>query len=336
MPTINRIPKRATLWAILGVIVIFTIFLAIPYRHNLQDTFSYSTRPLWDKSELPKDVIAHLHSPTVPSNDSAACARHGWKPRLKPVNIWDATLISTELDMLEIRMRELWDVVDSFLVMESTHTMTGIEKSQMHFQQNSDRFLPFFNKLHHKVVQGRAMRKGDGPFTLANEQRAMMTAFINQLSPSSDTLILMADIDEIPNRATIELIKACETPLPLHLQLQNYLYSFEFATLADSWRASIQRWSDARGYTHGKVSEQILTASGWHCSFCFGTLADFKYKMLSASHVDRLLKRPAYKSYLTDASIQNRICSGKDLYDMPPEVFSWGDLIQYWNGANIH
>lgn len=78
---------------------------------------------------------------------------------------------------------------------------------------------------------------------------------------------------------------------------------------------------------------RVLCFSHFLNSFCFGTLADFKYKMLSASHVDRLLKRPAYKSYLTDASIQNRICSGKDLYDMPPEVFSWGDLIQYWNGA---
>ena len=159
-------------------------------------------------------------------------------------------------------MRELWDVVDSFLVMESTHTMTGIEKSLMHYQQNQQRFLPFSSKLHHKVVQGRALRKGDGPFTLANEQRAMMSAFINEKSPSEDTLILMADVDEMPNRATIELIKACETPLPLHLQLQNYLYSFEFATLADSWRASVQKWSDAQGYSHGKVSEQMLTASG--------------------------------------------------------------------------
>lgn len=69
-------------------------------------------------------------------------------------------------------------------------------------------------------------------------------------------------------------------------------------------------------------------------SFCFATLADVRYKMLSASHIDRLLKRPNYQSYLADASIQSRMCTGKDLYDMPPEAFSWMDVVRYWNGAH--
>ena len=78
----------------------------------------------------------------------------------------------------------------------------------------------------------------------------------------------MADMDEVPFEATIRLIKTCEAPLPLHLQLQNYLYSFEFPTLADSWRAQVHRWSVARkegGYRHGKSSDNMLTAAGWHC-----------------------------------------------------------------------
>ena len=80
----------------------------------------------------------------------------------------------------------------------------------------------------------------------------------------------MADIDEVPYEATLKLLKTCQAPFPLHLQLQNYLYSFEFPTMADSWRAQVHRWSEARhtgGYRHGKSSEALLSASGWHCRY---------------------------------------------------------------------
>lgn len=55
--------------------------------------------------------------------------------------------------------------------------------------------------------------------------------------------------------------------------------------------------------------------------------------MLSASHIDRLRKRPNYQRFLSLEAIQKRICNGKDLYDMLPEVYSWGDLINFWGGA---
>lgn len=80
----------------------------------------------------------------------------------------------------------------------------------------------------------------------------------------------MADIDEIPYAATLDLLKTCEAPLPIHLQLQNYMYSFEFPTLADSWRAQLHRWSTIRdrgGYMHGQASDRILASSGWHCRY---------------------------------------------------------------------
>jgi beta-1,4-mannosyl-glycoprotein beta-1,4-N-acetylglucosaminyltransferase len=81
-------------------------------------------------------------------------------------------------------------------------------------------------------------------------------------------LLLMADVDEVPFEAALQLLKACNAPLPMHLQLQNYLYSFEWPTLADSWRAQVHKWSDAKrsgGYRHGQSSENVLASSGWHC-----------------------------------------------------------------------
>lgn len=259
---------RVVLVILVCFLAAILLVLALPYRYNVQDALSYSTRPLWDTPETPRSSITHLQAAGVPANDSNSCSRHGWSPRQPGVALWDATLISTELDMLEIRLRELWDTVDLFLVMESTHTMTGIRKKRMFYEENQARFLPWRAKIRYKVFHGREARKGDGLFTLANEQRRAMGAFIDEQGPPPGTLVIMADVDEIPSHATAELIKACDSPLPLHLQLQNYLYSFEFATMADSWRAQVHSWDDAKGrdgYSHGRSTDHILTASGWHC-----------------------------------------------------------------------
>jgi hypothetical protein len=69
-------------------------------------------------------------------------------------------------------------------------------------------------------------------------------------------------------------------------------------------------------------------------SFCFGTISEFAFKMLSASHLDRLMKRPNYKKLLSFSEIQKRVCRGEDLYGMLPEAYHWSDLIGYWRGAD--
>lgn len=167
---------RQAVCLLLACILVLLLYLAAPYRHDAQDLLSYSTRPLWDKTEAPQQMLAHIQSPKVSANDDAACARHGWhtRPSPKPL-LWDATLFSTELDLLEIRLSELWDVVDLFLVLESTHTMTGTEKKQLLLRDNMERFKPWAAKLRYSLHQGRASRAGDGLFTLANEQRQAMT-----------------------------------------------------------------------------------------------------------------------------------------------------------------
>lgn len=263
------ISMRQAACLLIACCVVLALIVAAPYRHDAQDLLSYSTRPLWDKSEAPQQMLAHVQSHKVPANNAEACTRHGWQQRSsrKPL-LWDATLFSTELDLLEIRLTELWDVVDLFLVQESTHTMTGAKKKKLLLQENMERFKPWAAKLRYSLQQGRSVNAEDGLFSLANEQRQAMTKFIDEQQPPEDVLVLMADIDEIPYAATLDLLKTCEAPLPIHLQLQNYIYSFEFPTLADSWRAQVHRWgaiSHTGGYKHGLSSDRILASSGWHC-----------------------------------------------------------------------
>ena len=39
--------------------------------------------------------------------------------------MYDAILFSNEMEILEIRLRELYEFVDKFIILESDHTFTG-------------------------------------------------------------------------------------------------------------------------------------------------------------------------------------------------------------------
>jgi beta-1,4-mannosyl-glycoprotein beta-1,4-N-acetylglucosaminyltransferase len=103
-------------------------YLLVTHIHDVRDTLSYSTRPLWDAPEVPARLLPHLQAAGVADDDAAACARHGWALRPQRARVVDATLLSTEIEMLEIRLAELDEHVDLFVVVESDHTLMGAPK----------------------------------------------------------------------------------------------------------------------------------------------------------------------------------------------------------------
>jgi beta-1,4-mannosyl-glycoprotein beta-1,4-N-acetylglucosaminyltransferase len=145
-------------------------------------------------------------------------------------------------------------------------------------------------------------------------------------------LIVMSDIDEIPSKAALLLAKTCKIPDWLHLSMTNYMYSFEFP-LNDNgyWRASIVTATSDVAYSHQRHSDDLLQSAGWHCSWCFDTIEQFKIKMkvvsilVNASGILRfVLKGYSHKDRLTSDSqlaseeIQRKICGGLDIFDMYP------------------
>ena len=115
---------------------------------------------------------------------------------------------------------------------------------------------PFADKLlivHHP---GRPLAHAhEDPFVLEREQRATVSQVLEREMAArgkteGDVVVLMGDVDEIPRAETVQLLKSCqwEGPRPaanedvsswgkLHLQLRNYLYSFEWPTVRLAPRA---------------------------------------------------------------------------------------------------
>lgn len=147
------------------------------------------------------------------------------------------------------------------------------------------------------------------------------------------SLLIMADVDEIPTSQTMALLRACKAPLPMHLQLANYLYSFEFPTTALSWRAQVHSFRrGVTSYNHGRTTDALLLDGGWHCSFCFWRIAVVQFKKKSYSHADRLFGNLHSTQLLDERVLRKKLCTGEDVFGMLPEAYTWSDLLLRWNG----
>ena len=70
-----------------------------------------------------------------------------YTPRDKSRKVYDLFIINTELDWLEIRLGELHEEVDYFVILESSTTFQGDEKP-LYLRQNWARFQSF----HHQII----------------------------------------------------------------------------------------------------------------------------------------------------------------------------------------
>ena len=143
-----RRPRSAVSFFLSILFCTFVLFAIIQNQYQIKNIFSYTTRPLWDKNAGPNDVIPHYYVEGL-KMDAHTCELHGWRERqeTEDLKVLDAVLMSSELDLLEIRLNELDSVVDYFLIVESNATFTGLPK-ETYFALNNDRF----SKFQHKIV----------------------------------------------------------------------------------------------------------------------------------------------------------------------------------------
>ncbi|XP_010528099.1 PREDICTED: uncharacterized protein LOC104805282 [Tarenaya hassleriana] len=282
---------------------------------------SYFLRPLWESPPKPFHDILHYHHENA--SMETLCRLHGWSVREYPRRVYDAVLFSNELDILTVRWRELYPYITQFVLLESNSTFTGLPKPLV-FASHRDDFKFVEPRLTYGTVGGR-FKKGQNPFYEEAYQRVALDQLLRIAGITDDDLLIMSDVDEIPSRHTINLLRWCDDiPQILHLRLKNYLYSFEFLVDNKSWRASVHRYQTGQTrYAHYRQSDDILAEAGWHCSFCFRLISEFIFKMKAYSHYDRV----RFSHFLNPKRVQRVICKGTDLFDMLPEEYTFKEII---------
>ncbi|KAI3868193.1 hypothetical protein MKX03_004103 [Papaver bracteatum] len=225
----GRTPRFTSRWPPSKSLLILVPFLLIPicvitiFTHGQK--ISYFFRPLWDVAPAPFNHIPHYYGENVSMYQ--LCALHFLSLRSEPHRVFDAVIFSHELDLLELRWHELDPYITKFIILESNTTFTGIPKP-LFFTQNLERFEFAEENIIHNVFSGRRAVHED-PFVLESEQHRI----------SIRDILIMSDTDEIPSPNTIILLQWCDgIPPVMHLQLNHFMYSFEFLVDFSSWRAT--------------------------------------------------------------------------------------------------
>ncbi|CAA3030561.1 uncharacterized protein LOC111396162 isoform X1 [Olea europaea var. sylvestris] len=305
--------------AYLFLLVLVPMCVFVIYVHGPKITSFL--RPLWEKPPKSFHDIPHYYHENVSMEN--LCKLHGWGIREHPRRVFDVVLFNNEVDILKIRWKELDPYVTEFVLLESNSTFTGLAKP-LFFSANRGQFKFVESRLTYGQCPGR-FRRGENPFIEEAYQRLALDFLLKQAGIQDDDLLIMSDVDEIPSRHTINLLRWCDgIPPILHLRLKNYLYSFEFLVDNNSWRASVHRYQSGKTkYAHYRHSDDILADAGWHCSFCFRHINEFIFKMKAYSHFDRV----RFSHFLNTKRIQRIICRGENLFDMLPEEYTFKEII---------
>jgi beta-1,4-mannosyl-glycoprotein beta-1,4-N-acetylglucosaminyltransferase len=120
--------------------------------------------------------------------------------------IFDCFMFYNEFDVLRLRLRELYAVVDRFVLTEATHTLTGKPKP-LYFAEHREDFSEFADKIVHVVVDD--MEIDPDPWKNEEFQRNAMLRGIDDLDLND--WILVSDVDEIPRASTIATLR--DSPL---------------------------------------------------------------------------------------------------------------------------
>ena len=187
----------------------------------------------------------------------------------KPL-IYDCFNFFNELDLLEIRLNELYDHVDYFVLCEANMTHLGVPKP-MYFKENRDLFKRFEDKIIYLP-----MNASEGSY-LGKPQKDYV---INALKNCKDNdVIIYSDLDEIPHsnrlQEGIDKLKdndlICFAGKFLMYKLNGVKYE-EDGSLA-KWYGSIMStygYIKNKNIAHVRVhrikTAHILEDSSWHFS----------------------------------------------------------------------
>lgn len=232
--------------------------------------------------------------------------------------IVDCFTFYNELDLLEYRLNVLNDVVDYFVIVEANQTFVGKQK-ELYFNNNKQRFDKFKDKIIHIIVDlpyiGNINVYNNEQWVNERHQRNCIAIGIDKIKLNENDLIIIADLDEIPDPKLLQYYKQTNKELHINRLEQDFYYYNLNNRHYNKWYLS-----KILSYNSYKIlstnCDNIrnfncpnLERGGWHLSY-FGSAEFIKNKIEQFSHQEYNNER-----YTNIKSIEYKINNNIDLYD---------------------
>ena len=229
---------------------------------------------------------------------------------------WDEDLL------LDLRLNILDDYVDYFVIVEGNKTWQNNPKK---LQFNINKFSNFKKKIIYIPVED--MPEGDDPYLRENFQRNCISRGL--ASSSDDDLVIISDLDEIPNPSKIIKFKR-----KMHYAVfkqNHYYYKINLQSMVrPHWygsRICLKKFLKSPQWLRNLKFKKrpfwridkfrlnnIIEDGGWHfCNLKNAEQLLYKYKNLCETNDPYHFKEKIDKKFLNLDSIKEKILLGKDI-----------------------
>lgn len=254
------------------------------------------------------------------------------------MKIYDCFTFYNELDLLEIRLNELYDYVDHFVIVEANATFTNKLKTYV-YEKAKARFSRFADKIIHVKVIDMPMSKD--AWVNDRYQRDQIFRGIEHADP--DDLIIVSDLDEIIRPAAIEYMRASKNTLfPIRMPLFNFKFNYMRSEVEpyvvwgmagrrhlfdhikpDAFRALRFNYFTVP-FQYTLADTEVIEHGGWH----FGYMGNNEWlKDKAASFAHQEINYPEFVNNIdVDKSIANRMHWG----NFGPERYTIVELDDYF------
>lgn len=141
--------------------------------------------------------------------------------------VFDCFLFWQEFKALEIRLNELYDVVDQFIIVEFSQSHSGRQKPH-HLKENLELFVEFKDKIHLFSLDDWFPNKTK--VHIAHKQRKVLDQIIFSNVTNGSDLVITSDSDEIIRNEIIQSYKSSpysNVDVAIELKMyHNYLNNF--------------------------------------------------------------------------------------------------------------
>lgn len=195
------------------------------------------------------------------------------------MKIYDCFTFFNEFDLLELRLRELYDHVDYFVLVEANRTFQNKDK-ELYFWKNRDQFLPWMDKIIHVPVVDMPVDTD----TWGRERWQRDAIKGGMLGAVPDDIIMIGDVDEIPRVETIQKLRASTQSIwGFRMPLFNFKFNYMMCTqdYYSVWSGAVRlsllnSAEDFRRMRHvlnqcpynfSDDNVQIVEHAGWHFTY---------------------------------------------------------------------
>ena len=239
-----------------------------------------------------------------------------------PNKIVDCFMFYNEFDLLNYRVKVLRDIVDFFVIVESTHTHTGKEKPLL-FNENKHLVEDIKDKIIHIIVDDFPYKCSNINTNISNEdvwknenyQRNVISRGLNRIDLTDNDLIIISDLDEIPDPRTLTEIKNGKITVSINSLLMGIYYYNLNTKLQLIWDKckilSYKKYKELNASCNDIrfINAPSILNGGWHLSY-FGDSNFIRNKIINFAHQEY-----NHDTYTNLKDITERVNNHSDIYN---------------------